>query len=105
MLKIIYAFIVSILVGLVTLAFSIILSIKTINSIFIGLLISNVILVGMYIPDMINNTMENDLIYIIAYTVICFIFYLFYIPYILIINNCYFRLKCCNRDNYLEMDN
>lgn len=80
------------------------MSIKVINAIFVGVLLSNIIIVGLYIPDMIADTRKDDMVYVIAYVILCIFFYAVYFPYVLLKNNrdCIIKCKCCHRYSYLD---
>lgn len=84
MYKLIYSFSISILVGILAAIFSASLRIKVINSIFIGLLISDILQIIFYIPDIISSSNQDEVWYTIIYIILSLIFYILYIPYTLI---------------------
>lgn len=102
--KLIYAFIVSIIIGILSSGFSVALSIKVINAIFVGVLMSDILLLGFYMPNLISNTDDSDLNYVFVYIIISFLFYMIYIPYVLVRNNgnCICKSLRCSEYSYLD---
>jgi len=106
MLKIIYAFLTSILVGGFALTFLIAISIKLLSAIAGGLFVSNVLLIIFYFEDIINNNNIDDLIYVSLYIAASCVYYI--IIFIrLFIKNGSKRCIClkCRHPSYEEIKN
>ena len=107
--KIIFAFAISVIIGILASIFAIVLGINILNGIFIYFLISDTMIIGLYLPDIIADTNKNDLNYVFGYFIVSCLFYLIYIPYALIKNNTNKCIKCqpripCSRRDYDIID-
>ena len=82
--KLVYSFSTSIICGILSAILAISIRIKIINSIFIGLLASDVIQLVFYINDIIASANQDQVWYTITYIIISLIFDVLYILYIFI---------------------
>ena len=101
MQKILFTFLISIVSGIFVSIALIALSVRAFGSVFFGILISDIIMVALYSSDIINNTNNEDLIYITFYIMATIIFLISSGMYTLIRNNsdrCV--CKCCARSHY-----
>ena len=104
MIPILFSFLFAIVIGIFLTIFSIACSIKPISSIFFGVLISDLVLLILYVPDMISGNNNTDINYVLLYIILGLIIALITGLYTLIRNNSHRCIcKCCRKYSYLHI--
>jgi hypothetical protein len=99
--KILLAFLISLFLSSLGSLLLIAVGVKLISAIFIGLLASDVILIIIYFPDMINSTNTSDLIYILGYVIVTVFIGVIYAVYTFVTDTTKKCVcKCCRKVDY-----
>ena len=102
--KLIVAFICSIISGMVITLLAISVSMRTFTSIFFGFIASDIVLLGVYASDIINNSNNIDLVYVFYYILGTIVFIVTSGMYTLIRSNSHRCVcRCCRNYEYDEI--
>jgi len=102
--KLIITFSISIIAGIILCLFMIAFHIRLGNAIITGLFLSDIILFGVYITDIINNINSDDTFFVLIYLLVSLVVYGIYIPFAYInytSDRCICR--CCRKNNYDQL--
>ena len=104
MQKLILTFIIAVCAGIFSSIGLIAVNIRVVSSLFIAVVISDIIVLGMYANEIIVNSSDPDLLYVLGYIIITVMIGLIISFYVLIRNNSDRCIcKCCYRSHYDEI--